>query len=58
MSYAHTKRRKNIAKWKKNNPNNWLQSLIVKADEVTRKNDGPLLGTLEDIMNQPRDRYE
>lgn len=50
MSYAHTKRRKNIARLKKQSPLKWREELQKIADAVRRKNDGPLIGSLADIM--------
>lgn len=62
MSYAHTKRRKNIAKFKRQNERcfkktgmrplyTWQQCLQNIADGVRKKNDGPLIGSLADIMD-------
>lgn len=50
MSYAHTKRRKNIAKWKKQFPKDWRNKLANEGERIRKINDGPLLGSLTDLM--------
>jgi hypothetical protein len=50
MSYAHTKRRKNIKRFKKWYPNAWRTALKHDADEIMKKNDGPIIGSLEKII--------
>lgn len=61
MSYAHTKRRKNISKLKRQNARclrvhgepamlSWRQCLINIADEVVRSQEGECIGSLQDIM--------
>lgn len=62
MSYAHTKRRKKIASLKReevrqrkkgNKKFHWLDELKKIGDAVRKKQDGPLLGSLEDLIPEP-----
>lgn len=53
MSYAHTKRRKNIARFKREelkNGRSWQVQLMEIADRVSKNNDGPLMGSIQDIL--------
>lgn len=62
MSYAHTKQRKKIASLKReevrerkkgNKKFRCLDELEKIGDAVRKKQDGPLLGSLEDLIPEP-----
>jgi len=50
MSTAHTKRRKLIATLKRRHPRNWLAKFHDHCAATRRKLDGPLVGTLADVL--------
>lgn len=49
MSYSHTKRRKTVKRLK-NKTLRWRDELTKIGDEVRKKNDGPFLGSLGDLI--------
>ena len=50
MSYSHTQRRKTIKKFKKEYGKDWYGHFRSHAYEIKRKQAGPLIGTLADIL--------
>lgn len=54
MSHAHTARRKTIARLKRQHPRNWLAKFHDHCLEQKRKLDGPLTGTLQDVIDSAR----
>ena len=52
MSYAHTKRRKTIAALKRKHGNHWRGHFNTMRFLIKRKQQGPCLGTLEDILKE------
>jgi len=50
MSYSHTKRRKTIKRLKKEFGSKFYTHLQEIADNICKKQDGPLLGNLEEIL--------
>lgn len=50
MSYAHTKRRKLIASLKRKHGLKWRNHFTAHCDIKRREIDGPLLGSLEDLI--------
>lgn len=49
MSYAHTKRRKLIAKLKRQEQRKWRAAFTEHCAAVRKKLDGPRLGSLESL---------
>ncbi len=61
MSYAHTKRRKTIARLKREEQREhksvrlpWRERLQDIGEAVRRHNDGPLVGSLQQILDANR----
>jgi hypothetical protein len=51
MSVSHNHRRKTIRQMKKKYGSKWQPHFRAHADAITRANDGPLIGTLADIID-------
>ena len=50
MSYAHTKRRKLIAKLKRKNPFGWRKLFALERNLAIKKLEGPFLGSAADMQ--------
>lgn len=50
MSYSYNKRRKNIRKLKNKFGNQWKIEYQKITDKVIKQNDGPLIGSIEDLI--------
>ncbi len=51
MSYSHTQKRKLIGKLKREHGNKWFGLFKAHRAAVIKEKQGPLLGSIEDIMN-------
>ena len=51
MSHSHNSRRKTIKKFKKQFGAKWSSEFRKRADEIRRNIDGPLIGSLADIID-------
>lgn len=57
MSYSHTKRRKLIARLKKQEPKvGWQRAFRNHVDDLVRQREGPPLCTLEDAMLEGKEK--
>lgn len=58
MSYAHTKRRKLIAQLKRHEGRNWFDAFNYRCREARKRLDGPLVGSLEQILVPDQENYD
>jgi len=51
MSYSYTQRKKTIRRFKEKYKDSWRQLYQSFAKEIRAKQDGPLIGNLQEIMD-------